>query len=81
MTQNARAVGVTTSSSLIPTPWQGHPGYSFIFVNPGDMYVVYTQQVIPSGIQWIAWNAYQWNNVNQWIPINSNYNEAQYRID
>lgn len=81
MAQNARAVGVTTSATLAPTPWQNHPGYSFILVNPGDFYIIYTQQVIPSGNQWIAWNAYQWNNVNQWIPINSNYNMEQYKID
>lgn len=75
MAQNAKAVG--TGGTLTPTP--AGNGYSYIWMNPGDGYIIYTQQVIPSGNQWIAWDAWWWDG-SKWVAVNPKWNEEQYII-
>ena len=77
MAPNAKAVGVTTGATIAPTPLTG--GFSYIWMNPGDSYIIYTQQVIPSGNQWIAWAAFRWDGTN-WVMINPNWNMEQLKI-
>jgi hypothetical protein len=75
---NDRAQSATSLDVITPT--SAGNDYSYIWMKPGDNYVIYTQHVIPTGKQWIAWNAWQWNG-NSWVAINSNWNVDQYKID
>jgi hypothetical protein len=68
MVQNAKAGW--GAKTVYPTALGG--GFSYILVNPGDRYVISTQQVIPSGNQWIAWNAWIWDGT-KWNLLDPNW--------
>lgn len=55
-------------------------GYSYVLADPGNSYSFTTDAVIPSGEQWIAWNAYWWDGT-KWVLVDPTWgNVHKYTI-